>query len=89
MGDDRHGRLWPDRGRHLLRQRPGLREAAGADVEPTRDDAALFDFAKMVESLKALKELADKAGDNATDGMLDDWTDMAEQRVWFLKATLE
>lgn len=47
------------------------------------------DNAKMVESLKALKELADKAGDNATDGMLDDWTDMAEQRVWFLKATLE
>lgn len=47
------------------------------------------DNAAMVKSLKALKDLADKAGDNATDGLLDDWTDMAEQRVWFLKATLE
>jgi len=42
----------------------------------------------MVESLKALKDVADKAGDNATDGLLDDWTDMAEQRAWFLRATL-
>ena len=25
---------------------------------------------------------------NATDGLLDDWTDMAEERAWFLKATL-
>jgi len=42
----------------------------------------------LVESLKALKDVADKAGDNATDGLLDDWTDMAEQRAWFLRATL-
>ena len=46
------------------------------------------DNGKLVASLKALKEPAEKAGDNATDGLLDDWTDMAEQRVWFLKATL-
>lgn len=46
------------------------------------------DNAKLVESLKRLKDLADKAGDNATDGLLDGWTDMAEQRVWFLKSTL-
>ncbi|MCK0127407.1 DNA starvation/stationary phase protection protein [Erythrobacter sp. F6033] len=46
------------------------------------------DNAKMVERLKAMKELAEQAGDNATDGLLDDWTDMAEERVWFLTSTL-
>ena len=25
---------------------------------------------------------------NLFDGLLDDWTDMAEQRAWFLKSTL-
>ena len=46
------------------------------------------DNARLVERLKALKEHADKAGDNATDGLIDDWTDMAEERVWFLNSTL-
>ncbi len=46
------------------------------------------DNAKLVERLKGLKDHADKAGDNATDGLLDDWTDMAEERVWFLNSTL-
>ncbi len=57
--------------------------SAEAMVQELADDNA-----KMVASLKDLKALADEAGDNATDGMLDDWTDMAEQRVWFLKSTL-
>lgn len=47
------------------------------------------DNAALIKRLKAMKELADQAGDNATDGMLDDWTDMAEQRVWFLTQTLK
>ena len=38
----------------------------------------------LVESLRAAKELAGAAGDNATDGAIDDWTDQAEQRAWFL-----
>ncbi|MEP0188870.1 MAG: DNA starvation/stationary phase protection protein [Erythrobacter sp.] len=42
----------------------------------------------MVKKLKAMKETADAAGDNATDGLIDDWTDMAEERVWFLTSTL-
>jgi starvation-inducible DNA-binding protein len=42
----------------------------------------------LVERLKRIKPLAEQAGDNATDGLLDDWTDMAEQRVWFLKSLL-
>ena len=47
------------------------------------------DNAAMVARLKRMKPLADSAGDNATDGLLDDWTDMAEQRVWFLSQTLK
>lgn len=42
------------------------------------------DNLKLVDLLRATKELASDAGDNATDGMLDDWTDQAEQRAWFL-----
>lgn len=46
------------------------------------------DNARLVERLKALKEHAEKAGDNATDGLIDDWTDQAEERVWFLSSLL-
>lgn len=46
------------------------------------------DNAAMVEKLKKMKETAEAAGDNATDGLLDDWTDMAEERVWFLNSIL-
>lgn len=42
----------------------------------------------LIKALKDTKDLADKAGDNATDGLLDDWTDQAEQRAWFLAATI-
>ena len=56
---------------------------ADAMVKQLHDDNAA-----LVASLKALKEAADKAGDNATDGLIDDWTDMAEERVWFLKSFL-
>ena len=42
------------------------------------------DNLKLVESLREAKELAEAAGDNATDGLLDDWTDQAEERAWFL-----
>jgi len=46
------------------------------------------DNAAMVGRLKQMKEAADAAGDNATDGLIDDWTDAAEERVWFLNALL-
>ncbi|MGP1352932.1 MAG: Dps family protein [Parasphingopyxis sp.] len=42
------------------------------------------DNLKLVESLREAKEAAEAAGDNATDGLLDDWTDQAEERAWFL-----
>ena len=47
------------------------------------------DNVKLVKRLKGMKPLAEQAGDNATDGLLDDWTDMAEERVWFLAQTLK
>lgn len=58
--------------------------SADTMVEELRDDNAA-----MVERLKGMKPLAEQAGDNATDGLLDDWTDMAEERVWFLSQVLK
>ena len=46
------------------------------------------DNTAYVGTLKAAKELAGEAGDNATDGLLDDWTDQAEERAWFLREIL-
>ncbi|WP_299329596.1 DNA starvation/stationary phase protection protein [Parasphingopyxis sp.] len=42
------------------------------------------DNLKLVEALREAKAAAEAAGDNATDGLLDDWTDQAEERAWFL-----
>ena len=71
----------------------------GAKQRIKDNDSATNDAAKMlkelhadnetlVKALKDIKELAEEAGDNATDGLLDDWTDQAEQRAWFLAATI-
>lgn len=38
----------------------------------------------LVEGFRAVKKAAGDAGDNATEGVVDDWTDQAEQRAWFL-----
>lgn len=46
------------------------------------------DNAALVARLKDIKALASEVGDNATEGLVDGWTDMAEQRVWFLTSTL-
>lgn len=58
--------------------------SADAMVQELHDDNAA-----MVKRLKGMKPLAEDAGDNATDGLLDDWTDLAEERVWFLAQTLK
>jgi len=47
------------------------------------------DNLKLVEYLREAKEAVDAAGDNATGGMLDDWTDQAEKRAWFLFASIQ
>ena len=38
----------------------------------------------LVELLREAKDIVDEAKDNATSGVLDDWTDQAEERAWFL-----
>ena len=42
------------------------------------------DNLRLVEALRAAKSAATEAGDNATEGIIDDWTDQAEGRAWFL-----
>lgn len=51
-------------------------------VKALRDDNVA-----LVKAIRAVKEAATQAGDNATEGMADDWTDQAEQRAWFLAQT--
>ena len=61
-------------------------ESVGAEamLEELRKDNLAF-----AEALKSIKPLCDEANDNATDGLIDDWTDQAEERAWFLGATLQ
>ena len=42
------------------------------------------DNLSLVASLRKAKDIVDEAKDNATSGILDDWTDQAEERAWFL-----
>ena len=41
----------------------------------------------LVTALREAKDIVDDAKDNATSGILDDWTDQAEERAWFLFET--
>ena len=38
----------------------------------------------LVHALRTVKKAAADAGDNATEGLVDDLTDQAEERAWFL-----
>lgn len=58
--------------------------SADAMVKELRDDNV-----KLLERLKEVKETSEQADDFATNGMVDDWIDQAEQRVWFLTETLQ
>jgi starvation-inducible DNA-binding protein len=42
------------------------------------------DNLRLVESFRAVKEASEAANDNATSGIVDEWTDQAEERAWFL-----
>lgn len=66
-----------------IKDQDGTSLEAEAMIVELRDDNQ-----KVVDRLKRMKELAEEAGDNATDGLIDDWTDMAEERVWFLSSFL-
>ncbi len=57
--------------------------APEAMIAELRDDNA-----GLVARLKEVKGHAEAAGDNATDSLIDDWTDLAEERVWFLGSLL-
>ena len=48
----------------------------------TRDDNK-----KLHQRLGEVKEAAEEAGDNATSGVVDDWIDECEERIWFLNQT--
>ncbi|MGY2734837.1 Dps family protein [Sphingomonas sp. UYP23] len=56
--------------------------APAAMLSELRDDNL-----KLVEALREAKDIADDAKDNATSAMIDDWTDQAERRAWFLFET--
>jgi starvation-inducible DNA-binding protein len=53
--------------------------APGAMLTELREDNL-----KLIAALREAKDIVDEAKDNATSGILDDWTDQAEQRAWFL-----
>jgi len=52
---------------------------AMAMVRELRDDNRA-----LVDAIREAKAAAAAAGDNATEGFADDWTDQAERRAWFL-----
>lgn len=56
------------------------------DFVPAADMLAELreDNLKLVESFRVVKDAADEAKDNATSGIVDEWTDQAEERAWFL-----
>jgi starvation-inducible DNA-binding protein len=66
---------------------------ADNDAGEVKADAMLAelrdDNLALVEKLRECKALAGEAGDNATDGVIDDWTDQAQERAWFLTETLK
>ena len=52
---------------------------ADAMVVELRDDNR-----KLHGRLETVKEEAEAVGDNATSGIVDDWIDQCEERIWFL-----
>ena len=55
---------------------------ADAMVAELRDDNR-----KLRSRLETVKDEAESVGDNATSGIVDDWIDQAEERIWFLNQT--
>ena len=47
----------------------------------------IADNETFLARLRETKATAGEVGDNATDGIIDDWTDQCEQRIWFLRQT--
>lgn len=47
------------------------------------------DNGKLLGRLREVKDAAEGSEDFATSGMVDEWIDQAEERVWFLSQTLK
>ena len=56
--------------------------SADTMVKELRDDNKT-----LHKRLGEVKEAAEEAGDNATSGVVDDWIDECEERIWFLNQT--
>ncbi|WP_316213752.1 MULTISPECIES: DNA starvation/stationary phase protection protein [unclassified Bradyrhizobium] len=65
--------------RQTIRDNDAEFVSAGDMLAELRED----NFA-LVRALREVKVLVDDAKDNATSGLIDGWTDQAEQRAWFL-----
>ncbi len=74
-------------------QAVGGKARIAAQDNPALDAEAMIaelaaDNRRLIGWLRETKAAASAAGDNATDGAIDDWTDQAEQRAWFLESLL-
>ena len=56
--------------------------SADTMVKELRDDNKTL-HGRLLE----VKEAAEEAGDNATSGVVDDWIDECDERIWFLNQT--
>lgn len=70
--------------RSRIKDQDGTKLDSGAMLRELRDDNAA-----LITALRETKQAATTAGDNATEGLIDDWTDQAERRVWFLTQTIQ
>lgn len=76
----------------------GLEEVAALSPLAGETDAGLAaaemvrrlldDHRALLARLAAVRRAAEAEGDEATASKVDDWTDEAEERAWFLRATL-
>lgn len=70
----------------------GLSMIASADSTAlTAEEMAAHlkaDNEHILDELRRLRRIADTVGDNALGSLIDQWTDEAEGRIWFLSETL-
>ena len=63
-------------------------QIADNDADFVKPEAMLAelrdDNLKLIEQLRAAREVAEETGDTATSSLADDWIDQAEERAWFL-----
>jgi len=69
--------------------RSGVVEEARTDLTSQEMVRRLLeDHVALLARLAAARRAAETEGDEATASRVDDWTDEAEERAWFLRATL-